>query len=98
MAKHCCDVDGCSRTRARWQRICERCYAFLPRRTSLALVAAYRAGDRPTWRARSKEAGQLLTNHLAVKTRRMPGRIRPPPHVTAQQAFANTQRLLGEQD
>lgn len=90
MAKHRCDVAGCTRDRFRWQRICSRCFAVLPRRMTLALLAAYRSGDRPAWRALRKESGRL-----SARANRL-GRGFPP--VTAQQAFANHQRLLGEQD
>ncbi|WIA56515.1 hypothetical protein N6H05_01435 [Sphingobium sp. WTD-1] len=102
MAKHRCDVTGCSQSRSRWQRVCTRCFTVLPRQPVLALIAAYRLGDRPTWRALQKKTGRLLENHLACKTRLLSqraGRLdRTMPHVSAQQAFRNHQRLLGEQD
>lgn len=102
MAKHCCDVAGCGRSRPRYQRVCGRCFTVLPRQPVLALIAAYRLGDRPIWRALQKKTGRLLENHLACKTRLLSQRAgrfdRTMPHVTAQQAFLNHQRLLGEQD
>lgn len=102
MAKHRCDVTGCTRNRFRWQRVCSRCFAVLPRRMTLALIAAYRSGDRPAWRALQKESGRLLADNLASESRRLSARAnrlgRGFPPVTAQQAFANHQRLLGEQD
>jgi hypothetical protein len=100
MAKHRCDVGGCTRDRARWQRVCTRCFAVVPRRTILALIAAYRTGDRPAWRALQKESGRLLADSLACESRRLTARAARIglPHVSAQQAFQNHQRLLGEQD
>lgn len=102
MAKHRCDVGGCTRDRARWQRVCARCFAVIPRRIILALITAYRTGDRPAWRALQKESGRLLADSLACESRRLTARAarvanRLPP-VSAQQAFKNHQRLLGEQD
>lgn len=102
MAKHACDVSGCNRTRFRWQRICNRCYAILPRRISFALINAWHGKDRTVWRAMKKEAGRLLVDNLASETRRLTGRqsrlARSMPAITAQQAFQNNQRLLGEHD
>lgn len=102
MAKHLCDVAVCTGKRLRWQRICTRCYNILPRHTAKALIAAYRAADKPTWRTLCKESGRILADHLAAQTRRAAARDarlgRTFPPITAQQAFANTQRLLGEQD
>lgn len=102
MAKHNCDVAGCAQSRSRWQRVCARCFTVLPRGAVADLIMAYRRGDRPAWRAMQKQTGRLLENHLACKTRLLSqraGRLdRTMPHVTAQQAFRNHQRLLGEQD
>ncbi|MGE4324196.1 MAG: hypothetical protein AB7E60_14365 [Sphingobium sp.] len=98
MAKGRCDVDGCTRHRHRWQRICTRCFTVLPRRTSLALIAAYRSGDRATWRALRKEGGRQLANNLAAESRRLLSRAGRLGAVSPQQAFRNHQRLLGEQD
>ncbi|WP_313800947.1 hypothetical protein [Sphingobium sp.] len=102
MAKHRCDVAGCTRNRSRWQRVCARCFAVLPRRTSLALISAYRSGDRTAWRALRKESGHQLADNLASETRRLLARAgrsgRTLPPVSSQQAFQNHQRLLGEQD
>ncbi|MGW8201930.1 hypothetical protein ACWGM0_05195 [Sphingomonas bisphenolicum] len=102
MAKHRCDVAGCNRNRFRFQRVCTRCFAVLPRRTVLALIAAYRSGERATWRALQKESGRILTDKLASETRRLVARAdrlaRATPPVTSQQAYQIHQRLLGEQD
>ncbi|MGE4324127.1 MAG: hypothetical protein AB7E60_14015 [Sphingobium sp.] len=98
MARARCDVDGCTRHRFRWQRICARCFAVLPRRISLALITAHRAGDRPTWRALRKESGRLLTNSIAADSHRLLARASRLGAVSPQQAFRNHQRLLGERD
>ena len=102
MAKHNCDVAGCGQLRSRRQRVCARCFTVLPRTPVLDLIAAYRRGDRPAWRALRKQTGRLLENHLACKARLLSQRAgrfdRTMPHITAQQAYRNHQRLLGEQD
>lgn len=99
MAKPRCDVAGCTRTRQRWQRVCERCFALLPRRACLSLIMAYRLGDKPAWRALKRETGNVLAGKIAAENRRLPNRaVRHAPRISAQQAFHNHQRLLGEQD
>ncbi len=102
MAKNKCDVAGCTQSRSPWQRVCAQCFTGSPRRVVADLIMAYRRGDRPAWRAMQKATGRLLENHLACKTRLLSQRAgrfdRTMPHVTAQQAFRNHQRLLGEQD
>lgn len=99
MARPRCDVAGCTRSRHRWQRVCERCFAVLPRRLCLTLIMAWRLGDKPAWRAIGREAGRILTDKLASESRRLSARAtRHAPRISAQQAFHNHQRLLGEQD
>lgn len=102
MAKHRCDVVGCNRNRFRFQRVCTRCFAVVPRRLIMALIAAYRSGDRKTWRTLQKESGCILADHVSCESRRLLARAdrlaRACPPITAQQAYQNHQRLLGEQD
>lgn len=86
MASHRCDLPGCTRIRARWQRLCSPCFEALPRELRNRIITARRLGHMSDWRGACKRAAQ----HLA--------RTRPITRVTAQQAFENQQRLLGEQD
>lgn len=89
---HRCDVPGCARTRASWQRLCTPCFEALPREIRNRIIETRRLGRNPDWRAACKKAARHLA-HIA-RTPRAPCR----PRITPQQAFANQQRLLGEQD
>lgn len=89
---HRCDVPGCTRTRASWQRLCTTCYAALPNDIRNRIIESRRHGRNPDWRAACKKAAR----HLAQIARPASPALRP--RVTPQQAFANQQRLLGEQD
>lgn len=84
---HLCDVPGCGRSRKRWQRLCDRCFAALPGDLRTAIAEAHYAQDKPRWRAARRAAASALAS---VEQRRAT--------VTPQQAFENTRRLLGEHD
>lgn len=91
MAKpHRCDVPGCTNTRRRWQRLCERCFGALPGDIRTGIIGAHQAGRKPEWRQQCKRAAQHLSHLLNGAA--------PAPRVSPQQAFADQQRLLGERD
>lgn len=89
---HRCDVPGCTRTRASWQRLCDPCFDALPREIRNRIIEMRRIGRNADWRAACKNAAR----HLAQIARPASPALRP--RVTPQQAFANQQRLLGEHD
>ena len=83
---HICDVPGCGRPRHRWQRLCDGCFSRLPGDIRTGIKEAFqqrRFRDHRQFKQRAAE-------HLAG--------IAPhhPHHVSPEQAFANSQRLLGE--
>jgi hypothetical protein len=89
---HRCDVPGCTRTRASWQRLCTTCYAALPGDLRNRIIETRRHGRNPDWRAACKKAARFLAQ--LNRPPRLPARHR----VTPQQSFAQQQRLLGEHD
>lgn len=86
---HLCDVPGCGRSRKRWQRLCERCFAALPGDIRTGIAAAFRAGRKADWRSERRRAGAHLADMLTAPPRR-----RAP--VTPERAYELQQRLLGE--
>lgn len=91
MAKpHRCDVPGCTHTRRRWQRLCERCFTALPGDIRTAIIQAHQAGRKADWRRERRRAADHITHLLSAPPSR--------PRVSPQQAFADQQRLLGERD
>lgn len=84
---HLCDVPNCGRSRKRWQRLCERCFAALPGDIRTGLAEAYQTGRKADWRAERRRA----VAHLAA-TERAPR----APTVTPKRAYELQQRLLGE--
>lgn len=91
MAKpHRCDVPGCQRTRRRWQRLCERCYAALPGDIRTGIIDAHRANRRAEWKRQCRRAA----DHLGL-----PGTVTTPATratISPEEAFARAQNLLGE--
>jgi len=85
---HLCDVPGCGRSRKRWQRLCERCFAALPGDIRTGIAASWRAGRKADWRAERRRAGHHLADVLAAPARR--------PSISPERAYELQQRLLGE--
>ena len=85
---HLCDVPGCGRSRKRWQRLCERCFATLPGDIRTGIASAWRARRKADWRAERRRAAAHLADVLAAPRRR--------PVVSPQRAYELHQRLLGE--
>lgn len=86
---HLCDVPGCGRSRKRWQRLCERCFAALPGDIRTAIKNHHQAGRKADWRRERKRAAQHIAPILNPTTK---------PGVSPQQAYAAQARLLGEHD
>ena len=58
MASHRCDLPGCTRIRARWQRLCSPCFEALPRDLRNRMITARRLGHMSDWRGACKRAAQ----------------------------------------
>ena len=95
---HPCDVPGCTHTRRRWQRLCERCFAALPGDIRTAIREHRKAGRKAAWRAECKRAAEHLAHLLTPSAHPDPVEGSKGPRVTAQQAFEQQQRLLGQRD
>lgn len=94
--RHVCDVPGCSHERKRWQRLCDGCYFALPGSVRTEIIDAHRQGRRKDWRRACRHAGELFAVP-AAPTALLPARPPfRPSRLTAEQAFENHQRLLGE--
>ena len=86
---HLCDVPGCGRSRKRWQRLCEPCFAALPGDIRTAIIDAHNTGRKADWRRERKRAADHLSNHVPAH----------PAHsrrVSPERAYELQQRLLGE--
>ena len=86
--KHICDVPGCDHTRARWQRLCNRCFKALPGDIRDAITRCWKLNYKPEHRAACKRAGE----HMRLDQ----GEVPAPGHITPQDAYERQQRLLGE--
>lgn len=88
-----CDVPRCTGTRARFHRLCARCFKALPDHIKIPLAAAKRERRVADWRKLRREAGDFMNLPdplaVAIEAQRV---MRVPPEA----AFAATQRLLGE--
>jgi hypothetical protein len=92
-----CDVPGCGHARRPGDRLCLRCVTRLPEEISVGIVAAH---DERRWldhAALKRRAARFLNldttdcpSSLALPERR------PLPTVSAQRAYENHARLLGE--
>lgn len=81
-----CDVPGCTHGRKRWQRLCDACFRALPGDIRFGITDAFRCRDMPRHRRECRRAGEFFK----ANPRTAPRAIGPA------QAYANTQRLLGE--
>ena len=94
-----CDVPGCTRCRERWKRICDSCWPQLPAHIRHAITENHRiatrasAGSTAASEARKvhREACKAARDHLAHRAA-----PQAHHHISPEQAFANTARLLGE--
>jgi hypothetical protein len=90
MAKaHLCDVPGCGRSRKRWQRLCERCFAALPGDIRTAIREHHQAGRKADWRRERKRAAEHLARLLTAHPE-------PARRVSPERAYELQERLLGE--
>lgn len=103
---HRCDVPGCTRTRRRWQRLCERCWAALPGDIRTAILESHKDGRKADWRRECRRAAEHMADAFSTSSvreacprPRSGERSRDTrPLTTPQQAYAAQQRLLGEHD
>lgn len=60
--RHLCDVEGCTRERQRWQRLCAVCYGRLSghRDIRYGILDAHRTGQRRVKRQLARRAGAVL--------------------------------------
>lgn len=60
--QHICDVDGCTRERQRWQRLCGSCFGRLATRLDLrtGILEAHKTGNRAEKRRLCRRAGEAL--------------------------------------
>lgn len=86
--QHICDVPGCDNARLRWQRLCTSCFSQLPGDIRTGISEHHRHHRRREHRAECKRAREHLDRTAARMAAHHP--------VSSQQAFDNTQRLLGE--
>lgn len=93
--RHVCDVPGCGRDRARWQRICERCFGALPGDIRSGLIAAHQANRRADWRRQCKRAGEYM--NFDAHGQAHPAPAHPYRNAVSPERAAELQRrLLGE--
>lgn len=83
--RHLCDVPGCGHTRARWQRLCQRCFTALPGDIRTGIIQAHKEGRKPDWRRWKRKAGDLLA-----------GRTPALPAIDPATVYERTARMLGE--
>ncbi|SFG09093.1 hypothetical protein SAMN05518801_10772 [Novosphingobium sp. CF614] len=113
MARHYpCDVPGCTRTRRRWQRLCDRCWSALPGDIRTGIKEAHQSGRKAQWRQERNRAAEFLARIPSSPSVRVEpfGRLRMNCRssidsrdtrartTTPQQAYAAHQRLLSEHD
>lgn len=79
--------DACDAPRKRWQRLCETCFAALPRDLRYRLLDAWRCGRQREWRQARREARAHIAERAAAR-----------PDTSPEAAYARHQRLLGEKD
>lgn len=90
-----CDVPNCTNTRARWQRLCERCYARLPRDISIGLKAAKAERRTGDWRRLRTEADDFMKLADPIITTIDAAAVQ---RITPQRAYHLQQQMLGERD
>lgn len=88
-------MPNCTNSRARWQRLCKRCFARLPDRIKVPLAAAKRERRETDWRKLRRETGDFMAlpdpNLILITAAAI-------ERVTPQRAYQMQQQLLGERD
>lgn len=88
-----CDVPNCTNGRARWQRLCSRCFKRLPSHIAIGLKAAKAERRDSDWRKLRREAGEFMQLADPIATEIAAAAIQ---RVSPQRAYQMQQRLLGE--
>lgn len=92
---HRCDVPNCTNRRRWWERVCDSCFARLPRHISVGLKAAKMERRNGDWRKLCREAGdfmKLADPNITTIAAAAIQRISP------QRAYRLQQQMLGERD
>ena len=82
-----CDVPGYTRTRLRWQRICDTCFAALPGDIRTGIMEHFRGRRYRQHRQECRRAKEFLARRAERQSHH---------HPSPEQCFANSERLLGE--
>lgn len=94
MTRAClCDVPGCGRTRKRWQRLCDRCFAKLPGEIRTGIKEAKHERRNKDWQALRRRAAAFLNLDRNPAQDAIDQRLRRIP---PDQAFDLQARMLGE--
>lgn len=90
-----CDVPNCTNGRARWQRLCPRCFRRLPAHLTTALKAAKQERREKDWRRLRAEAGDFMRLADPIATEVAAAAIE---RISPQRAYHLQQQMLGERD